>query len=158
MIKINKQRKDLLSTLINQFWRLISGPITLLLITLFLSPEQQGYWYLFGSLSALSIFADLGFSNIILQFSAHEYAFLHFTEEGLLGGEKLYLQRLGSFFRFTFRWISTICAVVFPVIFIIGIVFFIRDRVLDIYFFPWILYAIGSLINFFCKDKKRFTD
>lgn len=158
IIDENKQRKDLLSTLINQFWRLISGPITLLLIPLFLSPEQQGYWYLFGSLSALSIFADLGFSNIILQFAAHEYAFLHFTEEGSLEGEKLYLQRLGSFFRFTLRWISTICAVVFPVIFIIGIVFFIRDHVLDIYFSPWILYAVGSLINFFCNSILSFIE
>jgi O-antigen/teichoic acid export membrane protein len=158
LIKINKQRKDLLSTLINQLWRLVSGPITMLLIPLFLSPKQQGYWYLFGSLSALSIFADLGFSNIILQFSAHEYAFLHLTEEGLLGGEKLYLQRLGSFFRFTLRWISTICAVVFPIIFIIGIVFLIRDHVLDIYFSPWILYAIGSLINFFCNSILSFIE
>jgi O-antigen/teichoic acid export membrane protein len=158
LIQINKQRKDLLFTLINQLWRLISGPITLLLIPLFLSPEQQGYWYLFGSLSALSIFADLGFSNIILQFSAHEYAFLHLTEDGLLAGEERYLQKLGSFFRFTIRWISTICAVVFPVIFIIGIVFFIRDHVLDIYFFPWILYAIGSLINFFCNSILSFIE
>jgi hypothetical protein len=63
LIKINQQRKDLFFTLINQLWRLISGPVTMLLIPLFLSPEQQGYWYIFGSISALSVFADLGFSN-----------------------------------------------------------------------------------------------
>ena len=158
MLKINQQRRDLFFTLVNQIWRLISGPIILLLIPLYLSPEQQGYWYLFGSLAALSVFADLGFSNIILQFSAHEYAFLQFTDEGLLEGEETNLKKLGSFFRFTIKWISTICAVVFPVIFIIGIAFFIRDQVLGIYFLQWTLYAVGSLINFFNNSILSFIE
>jgi len=156
--KIDQQHKDLIFTLINQFWRLVSGPITMLLIPLYLSPEQQGYWYLFSSLAALSIFADLGFSNIILQFSAHEYAFLHFTDTGLLYGEETYLKKLGSFFRFTIKWISTICLIVFPVIFIIGIGFFIRDQVLSIYFLPWTIFAIGSLINFFNNSILSFVE
>jgi O-antigen/teichoic acid export membrane protein len=158
LLKINQQHRDLFFTLVNQIWRLISGPLTLLLIPLYLSPEQQGYWYLFGSLAALSIFADLGFSNIILQFSAHEFAFLHFTDKGLLEGEETNLKKLGSFFRFSIKWISTICAIVFPVIFSIGIAFFIRDQVLGIYFLPWTLYAIGSLINFFNNSILSFIE
>jgi O-antigen/teichoic acid export membrane protein len=130
----------------------------MLLIPLYLSPEQQGYWYLFGSLAALSIFADLGFSNIILQFSAHEYAFLHFIDTRLLDGEEIYLKKLGSFFRFTIKWISTICLIVFPIIYIIGIAFFIRDQVLRIYFLPWTLYAIGSLISFFNNSILSFIE
>jgi O-antigen/teichoic acid export membrane protein len=149
LLQINQQHKDLFFTLVNQLWHLVSGPIILLLIPLFLSPEQQGYWFLFRSLSALSIFADLGFSNIILQFSAHEFAFLHFTDDGMLAGDDTCLRKLGSFFRFIVRWISTICAVVFPIIYIIGIVFFVRDKVLAVYLIPWTVYAIGSLINFF---------
>jgi hypothetical protein len=43
----------------------------------------------------LGIFADSGFSNVILQFSAHEYAFLHFTTEGLLDGEEINLKNWG---------------------------------------------------------------
>lgn len=149
MLQINQQRRDLLFTLVNQVWRLVSAPVTLLLIPLYLSPEQQGYWYLFISVAALSIFADMGFSNIILQFSAHEYAFLRFNGEGLLEGEDICLKKLGSFFRFAMKWISTICAVVFPVIYAVGIYFFIRDRVIDVYLLPWTLFSIGSLLGFF---------
>jgi O-antigen/teichoic acid export membrane protein len=156
MLQLNQQQRDLFFTLVNQVWRLVSGPITLLLIPLYLSPEQQGYWYLFGSVAALSIFADMGFSNIILQFSAHEYAFLRFNSEGLLEGEKIYQKRLGSFFRFAIKWISTICAIVFPVIYAIGIYFFIRDKVLDIYLLPWTLFSIGSLIGFFNSSVLSF--
>ena len=86
-LKNNQNVKDIYATLINQLWRLVSGPIMMLLIPLFLTEIQQGYWYLFTSLSALSIFADLGFSNIILQFSAHEFAFLSFSDDGSLVGD-----------------------------------------------------------------------
>jgi hypothetical protein len=158
LLKFNQQHKDLFFTLLNQLWRLISGPLTLLLIPLFLSLEQQGYWYLFSSLAALSVFADLGFSNIILQFSAHEFAYLYFYDQGLLAGENTNLQKLGSFFRFVIKWISSICAIVFPVIYVIGIGFFIRDDVLPVYLLPWTLYAIGTLINFFNNSILSFIE
>jgi O-antigen/teichoic acid export membrane protein len=158
LIKINQRHNDLYFTLLNQLWRLISGLLIMLLIPLFLYPEQQGYWYLFGSLAALSIFADLGFSNIILQFSAHEFACLHFIDTGLLSGEKINLQKLGSFFRFVIKWILTICAVVFPIIYVIGILFFTRDNVLSIYLLPWTLYAFGTLINFLNNSILSFIE
>ncbi|ULQ59877.1 hypothetical protein K7I13_00540 [Brucepastera parasyntrophica] len=147
-MKIIQPHRDLIFTLFNYLWRLLSGPLTILFIPLFLSAEQQGYWYLFGSISALSTFADLGFSNIILQFSAHEFAFLSFDENGVLTGDSEHLKRLGSFFRFIIKWLSTICSIVFPCIFVVGIIFFVRDGVLHDYILPWIIYSIGSLINF----------
>ena len=60
--------KDLLYTLLNQLWRIISGPLILLFIPLYLTPMEQGYWYTFISIGALGLFADLGFSNIVLIF------------------------------------------------------------------------------------------
>ena len=158
MQQISQQSKDLLNTFINQIWRLVSGPIILVLIPIFLSAEQQGYWFLFISLGALSIFADLGFSNIILQFSAHEYAFLYFNDKGFLQGEEIVLKRLGSFLRFTIKWISVICIIVFPLMYIIGIIFFTRDNVLGIYFLPWTLYAIGTLVVFFNNSLLSFIE
>lgn len=154
----NQNAKDIFATLINQIWRLVSGPIIMLLIPLFLTETQQGYWYLFTSLSALSIFADLGFSNIILQFSAHEFAFLSFSKDGILIGDKEHLNKLASFFKFTIKWIGTIGAVVFPIIYIIGIVYFVRDGVLSIYLLPWTIYAIGSLVNFFNTSILSFIE
>ena len=154
----NQNAKDIFATLINQMWRLVSGPIIMLLIPLFLTETQQGYWYLFGSLSALSIFADLGFSNIILQFSAHEFAFLSFSKDGILVGDSEHLNKLATFFRFTLKWIGTIGAVVFPIIYVIGIVYFVRDGVLSIYLLPWTIYAIGSLVNFFNTSILSFIE
>ncbi|AEE16251.1 hypothetical protein [Treponema brennaborense] len=154
----NQNVKDLFATLINQLWRLVSGPITMILIPFFLSAEQQGYWYLFSSISALSIFADLGFSNIILQFSAHEYAFLYFNDKKFLEGDDNHLNKLATFFKFTLKWIGTISVFVFPIIYIIGLVYFIRDGVFSIYIIPWTIYAIGSLINFFNTSVLSFIE
>ncbi len=154
----NQNFKDLFSTLINQLWRLISGPITMLLIPLFLSPSQQGYWYLFSSLSALSIFADLGFSNIVMQFSAHEFAFLTLSEQRVCLGDDYHLKKLGSFFRFVIKWISSLCIIAFPIIYLIGIIFFYRDTVLSVYLLPWTIYTIGSLINFFNNSILSFIE
>lgn len=154
----NKSAKDIFATLINQIWRLVSGPVIMLLIPLFLTETQQGYWFLFTSLSALSIFADLGFSNIILQFSAHEFAFLSFSNAGLLVGDERHLNKLAAFFKFTIKWIGIISALVFPIIYIIGIVYFIRDDVLSVYLLPWTIYSIGALINFFNTSILSFIE
>ena len=154
----NKSIKDIAATFFNQAWRLISGPLMLLLIPLYLTEEQQGYWYLFGSVAALSTFADLGFSNIILQFSAHEYASLKIGNEGLLEGQSENIKKMGSFLRFVIRWLSTICAIVYPIIFIVGIYFLVRDKVLSVYFIPWIIYSIGSLVNFFNNSILSFIE
>lgn len=158
IIKDKKSIKDIAATFFNQAWRLISGPLMLLLIPLYLTEEQQGYWYLFGSVAALSTFADLGFSNIILQFSAHEYASLKIGTEGLLEGNTENIKKMGSFLRFVIRWLSTICAIVYPIIFIVGIYFLVRDKALSIYFLPWIIYSIGSLVNFFNNSVLSFIE
>lgn len=157
-MKLNSNHKDLISTLLNQLWRLVSGPITMLLIPIYLSSTQQGYWYLFGSISALSALADLGFSNIILQYSAHEFAYLSFNSNNVLIGEEIHLKKIGSFFRFILKWTGTICIIVFPIIYFVGIWFFYRDSVLDEYLIPWTLFSIGSLLLFFNNAILSFIE
>ena len=155
---MNNKYKDIFSTFLNLFWHLISGPIMLLLIPFYLTPEQQGYWYLFGSIAALSTFADLGFSNIVLQFSAHEYAFLEINSEGYLLGTESNLKKISSFFKFVIIWLRNICSVAFPVIVCVGVIFLARDKVLSIYLLPWLIYALGSLINFFNNTILSFLE
>src|SRR5271157_1679602 len=101
-----KQRinKDFIATAFNQFWTVLSGPLLLILIPTFLSPEVQGYWFTFSSLIALSVFADLGFSFILLQFSAHEFAYLNFESNTSITGDESHLIHLASLFRFALKW------------------------------------------------------
>ena len=59
-------------SLLAQGVRLLTGPLTMVLMLKYLTPEMQGYAYAFGSVLAISIFLELGFSQNILQFASHE--------------------------------------------------------------------------------------
>lgn len=149
--------KDIINTYINQIWRLISGPVSLILIPLFITPEVQGFWYTFGSISALSIFADLGFTTIILQFSAHEFAFLHFDEAMDLSGSEYYRKRLASLFRFVLKWTTSLVLIAFSTIFFIGYILFIQKAVITVWLAPWIIYSIASAIGFYASVVSAFV-
>lgn len=126
-MKISSYRKDLLSTLINQLWRVIAGPLVLLFIPLYLTSIEQGYWYTFSSIAALAVFADLGFSTISLQFAAHEFSRLKFNSNRTLVGDEISLWKLASFFRFSVRWLGRIIGIVFPLIVVGGYFFLIQN-------------------------------
>lgn len=154
----NHSQRDLISTLINSLWRIISGPVMLLAIPYFLTPMEQGYWYTFTGLAALSIFADLGFTTIVLQFSAHEFAHLQFGAGRVLFGDSEHLWRLASFFRFTVRWLSRIVVIVFPLI-MIGGYFFLASKPNEIdWQAAWIIYSLASAGAFFNSAIMSFFE
>ncbi|MBN1532973.1 MAG: hypothetical protein JXA20_09945 [Spirochaetes bacterium] len=141
--------RDVFYTGINQMWRVISGPLTLLLIPLYITSEVQGYWFTFISLSALTVFADLGFTNIVMMFSAHEFAHLHFRDKYRLEGDEAYLQRLSSLLMFVLKWTATVVVLVFPIIFAVGYLLFSDKNDGVEWMLPWILFLMGSAISFF---------
>lgn len=148
---MRRETQDVLSTFMNQAWRIISGPAILLLIPLYLSMEEQGCWYTFTSLAALSVFADLGFGAIVLQFVAHEFTRLRFMESGFIGGSEEQVRRLASFFRFAVRWGVRAVMVAFPLISVGGYFFLFRqlhDSALE-WQWGWLLYSCTSGIIFF---------
>jgi O-antigen/teichoic acid export membrane protein len=139
---------DFRHTAINQLWRLVSGPLMLILIPLYLSAEAQGYWYTFISLAALAVFADMGFSTILLQFSAHEFAHLKFEENKTFSGAENYLERLASLFRFAMKWSAGMGLIAFPIILVVGFVI-LSEKQSDIYWgTPWIIYGLASVFIF----------
>lgn len=146
---ISQYQKDVLATFLNQVWRVVSGPMLLFCIPLFLTDVEQGYWYTFISVAALSTLADLGFSNIILQFAAHEFAFLHFMSDMKLEGDGHHLNKLASFFMFSLSWLAKVVLVVFPLI-VIGGFFFIASKESGGVYWQgsWIVYAIFSAFVF----------
>ena len=95
--------QNILFTFLNYITKTIFYPIITLCVPFFLDDVYQGYWYTFGSIGMLTTFADLGFTTIITQLSAHEYAYLR-LENFRLKGDKDRIERLGSLFIFMLRW------------------------------------------------------
>ena len=156
---MNKRaNKDMLYTLLNQLWRVIAGPALLLSIPIFLTAVEQGYWYTFTSIAALSVFADLGFSTIILQFTAHEFAKLNFTDDGKVDGDKESLWRLASFLRFCLGWLRKSIGIVFPIIAIGGWWFLSRNADNVSWHGAWALYSVASALTFFNAALMSFFE
>ena len=161
----NNVTPDVASAFANNVWSIAKGPVTMVFILLFLSDVVQGYWYTFISLAALSTFADLGFTIIVGQFSAHEYAHLKINENGLLEGDKEHLERIISLFRFILKWAVVVLIVAFPIIGGAGIaalnvpgsnpeeIMLIKEWIV-----PWLLYILCSGLNFFASIILSFFE
>ncbi len=122
-----------------QTWTLASGPVTLLLIAWYLTPELQGYYYTFGSLLALQSFVELGFSVVITQFASHEWAHLGVDDGGRIMGEPDSLSRLISLGRLAFKWYAVVSCVFVVGVSMVGYIFFSHNPHPGInWVFPWL--------------------
>lgn len=71
-----------------RFWQALSGLLSILFITHYLSPELQGWYYSFISIAALYTLCDLGLSVVLVQTSAHLFVKLHWLSSGRLAGDE----------------------------------------------------------------------
>jgi O-antigen/teichoic acid export membrane protein len=102
------------ATLLLRGWGVLAGALTVLLVPLFLSPTEQGYYYTFASLIGLQIVFELGLAQVVLQTVSHETAHLRIGDTGVLEGDAARLDRLASLIRLLRRW-YTIAAMLFAV-------------------------------------------
>jgi len=107
-----------------QMMRLVTGPITMVLVLRYLTPEIQGYSYAFSGVVAMQVFLEMGFSQNILQFASHEFAKLRFTPAQTLEGDPVARSRLISLGRLAFGYYAVAALIVLFAIGIGGHVFF----------------------------------
>jgi O-antigen/teichoic acid export membrane protein len=129
-----------------------TGVVSIFFIATFLSKEEQGFYYTFGSLLAIQVFFELGLTSIITQYVAHEAAHLKITEDGNIEGEEKYRSRLASLVRFSVKWYGIIALLYLTIVIIVGFIFFYTyDKSNDTisWRIPWVLICIGSAISLF---------
>jgi hypothetical protein len=105
----------ILVTLLFRGWNILAGAATLLLLPLWLSPDEQGYYYTFASVLALQVFFELGLNHVLAQLVSHEVAHLTRTEGGRLDGPAWHLERLKSLSNMARRWYA-VAALLFATI------------------------------------------
>ena len=119
--------RSLASAIATKAWSFVSGPISLLVIPKFLSPDAQGYYYTFFSLLALQSFVELGFSFIINQFASHEWAHLGFDQREAIAGEPGAYSRLISLGRLAFKWFGAAGLIFVAAVSVAGYWFFSKS-------------------------------
>lgn len=111
-------------TVLGRGWASIAGLVTVALIARLLTPAQQGYYYTFGSLVALQIVFELGFSFVILQMASHERAHLTIAPDGSITGDPVANDRLASVLQKTVRWYTALAALLAAFLLVAGAHFF----------------------------------
>lgn len=137
------------------------GLITLALIAILLSKEEQGYYYTFGSIIAIQIFFELGLNGIITQYVAHEIVHLQWVSETKLSGSEDHLSRLSSLLHFCFKVFRALAAILFIILSISGFVFFnkYKQSTNDIHWqLPWILLALSTSLMMLINPVLAFLE
>lgn len=146
----------------NQFWRLISGPLVLMAIPLYLNPVEQGFWFTFIGLSALTVIADLGFTSLVLQFAAHEASNLKLDKVHEYIEISNELEGLRSLYKFTRFWALRSSAIVLPSITAFGLIFIEytseNSKHPEYWGIIWAIYCLGCVISFLLNVTLSFLE
>jgi len=140
--------------------QVIGGIVSILMIAMFLTDVEQGFYYTFSSILAIQVFFELGLNGIIIQYVAHEVS--HLTQDGeQYEGSEKHLSRMASLLRFAVKWYSVLAIFVFFLLLIVGFVFFNHFYKSDLYVdwhSPWIVLSLGTALNFVVSPIIAFIE
>jgi hypothetical protein len=143
-------------TVLARGWSGVAGLITVALIARSLSPAEQGYYYTFGSLVALQIVFELGFSVVILQLATHEAAHLTISHGGEIAGPGQNHSRLASIFRKALKWYTVAALLMGMLLIPVGWHFFASSVPIHptgplpqvAWRLPWVCVVLASCVTF----------
>jgi len=118
---------------------MLYGGAFLLLIPVYLSPEDQGFWFTLMALGAMSRLADMGFLNLVMTYNAHANVGKDFSEREVIA--------------YTVLWRNQVIKFVFPIIAIIGVLLLSIQSRSTLLFFSWIWYVVALALVFFLFHK-----
>jgi hypothetical protein len=134
--------------LMNRFWSVLAGPITMILIALSLSKIEQGYYFTFASLLALQVFFELGLVTVITQFVSHEFVSLSWGDHGEIIGDEVKRNRILNILGDSLKWYFVCSFLIIITISMAGYFFFKNEPSFNISWkLPWLLAVVGVGIN-----------
>lgn len=137
------------------------GLITLIFVSKYLSPTEQGYYYTFGSILAIQVFFELGLSSIITQYVAHEKAHLTWIDDFSFSGSEQAASRLSSLLRFSIKWFLVIGLGLFIALIITGHIFFLKfgkGNESVQWQIPWIIFSTFTSLNLMSSPVLGFIE
>ncbi len=143
--------KAIAFTVLGRGWSSSAGLVTVALIARFLTPAEQGYYYTFGSLIALQIVFELGFSFVILQMASHERAHLTVAPDGSITGDRVAHDRLASVLQKTVRWYTVAAVVLAAFLLVAGSHFFSahhQNATQISWRIPWYAASLAATLTF----------
>jgi hypothetical protein len=119
---------------------ILGAPVTLMLVATNLSPAEQGLYFIFVNVQALSQLFELGAGSLIVQFASHEFAWLHWQPNGSISGDADAQTRLSAVLRQGGRWYGVAALILTATILPAGLGLFTARTEFGVphFAFPWI--------------------
>lgn len=137
----------------------MAGGVTIFLIPLRLSGEEQGYYYTFVSLLALQIFFELGLSQVIVQFMARQSAYLSSITLERIEGPPGDIERIKAVVRLVHQWYAVAAIIFFSVVGLGGVLYFSGEPSLsEKWVTVWLVLVLSSAWNLFLSGKMALLE
>lgn len=133
-----------------RYWQFLTGPITLLLVVQFFTPEMQGFYYAFWSVIGLQVFFELAFPQTVITIASHNWSRLQLDDQHGFTGDLDSASRLSDLYR-TSQLIFVGLGVGFAVVVgSAGLWFFADDAASSelMWRTPWLVLTAVSAITF----------
>ena len=133
-------------TILSRVLQAGGGVIAILFISKYLNDTEQGYYYTFGSLIAIQLFFELGFTQVITQFVAHEAARLDWKNDQFSQSD-IASSRLSSLLHFAIKWFVIMSVLLAVVLMLTGYFFFSKfhSESLNInWWYPFVILSIAT--------------
>jgi hypothetical protein len=148
--------KAVLASLLVKSWQMLAGALTLALVALYFSSEEQGYFYTFNSVIGLQIIFEMGLSFVILQFSGHYFANLSWLEQGAIKGDSINVKKFHLLLNHALFWYTVAAIVMALLLLTAGFYFFSHQKShlsLISWQWPWIFLVIFTAFNLLCTPS-----
>ncbi|MDQ6623535.1 MAG: hypothetical protein M3Y86_08635 [Verrucomicrobiota bacterium] len=137
-------------TIAARVWAAVAGPVTLFFVVRYLTSQEQGFYYTFGSILGLQVFFEIGLASVVGLSASHERAKLDWSNEGTLEGDPLAKARLASIFKTGSRWYLAISAIFVAIVLPFGLLFFAKHQPTELQVSwrgPWLSVVVVQAAN-----------
>lgn len=144
-----------LATVVFRSWSILAGGATTLLIPIFLSPNQQGYYYTFAAVLATQVFFELGLNHVLVQHASYAAAYLQRVSESKYEGDERWRYAILSLIKLSTKWNAVMASLCFIVLLAFGSWFFSEKGTLptSLWLSIWITLAFATAINLFLSAR-----
>ena len=106
---------------------LLSAPVTLFLVAVHAAPAEQGFYFIFLNVQAITALLEIGVGTMVVQFASHESPHLSWGEGGALQGAPDAVARIGRVVQGAWRWYAGAALALFGVLAPLGLWLFRDD-------------------------------
>jgi O-antigen/teichoic acid export membrane protein len=129
-------------------WSFISGPLTSIIILIILSPEVQGYYYLFLQLSVLAQIGDMGLNVILFFMIARSYGKIKNKLNFYKQTSSPSSVELTSLLKFVYKYSVVIPIIILPIIYFLGVAIISNQGHGDMDIrLPWMILCIAMSLD-----------